>query len=264
MNRISRRTALSKLRQTGYLAGATALGPPLSGGGGGQTAAAHKAKVVVVGGHPDDPESGCGGTIARYTDLGHEVVILYLTRGEAGIPGKSHDEAATIRSAECQRACEILKARPTFAGQIDGATEVNSERYEQFRRILDAEQPDVVFTHWPIDTHPDHRAASLPAYDAWLRAGRKFALYFFEVDQGAQTQDFRPTDYVDITLTESRKRAACFAHASQDPAGFYALHDLMNRFRGMECGAKLAEAFVRHAQPDSAWLPTPLVQSGSR
>ena len=40
-----------------------------------------KLKVVVTGGHPGDPEYGCGGTIARYTDLGHVVVLLYLNRG---------------------------------------------------------------------------------------------------------------------------------------------------------------------------------------
>lgn len=44
-------------------------------------------KVVVAGGHPDDPESGCGGAIARYADAGHEVVAIYLTRGEVGMPG---------------------------------------------------------------------------------------------------------------------------------------------------------------------------------
>lgn len=239
--------------------GAAAAGLPLVAGPGERSAAERKLKVVVAGAHPDDPESGCGGTIARYTDLGHEVVIFYLTRGEAGIPGKTHDEAARIRSAECRHACEILKARPVFAGQIDGATEVNSQRYDDFQNLIEAERPDVVFTHWPIDTHPDHRAASLLTYGAWVHSASKFALYYFEVDQGEQTQDFRPNEYVDITPTERRKRAACFAHASQDPAGFYALHDMMNRFRGMECGAKLAEAFVRHAQRDSAWLPEPLL-----
>ena len=40
-----------------------------------------KFKVVVTGGHPGDPEYGCGGTIARYTDLKHVVVLLYLNRG---------------------------------------------------------------------------------------------------------------------------------------------------------------------------------------
>src|SRR5258708_13934376 len=39
---------------------------------------AHKLKIVVTGGHPGDPEYGCGGTVARLTALGHEVVLLYL------------------------------------------------------------------------------------------------------------------------------------------------------------------------------------------
>ena len=39
-------------------------------------------KIMVAGGHPGDPECGCAGTIARYTELGHEVVLLYLNRGE--------------------------------------------------------------------------------------------------------------------------------------------------------------------------------------
>src|SRR5215813_2108493 len=60
-----------------------------------------KLNVVCVGGHPDDPESGCAGTLARYAELGHRVTVLYLTRGERGIRGKSLDEAAQIRSAEC-------------------------------------------------------------------------------------------------------------------------------------------------------------------
>jgi LmbE family N-acetylglucosaminyl deacetylase len=207
-----------------------------------------RLKVIVVGGHPDDPESGCGGTMARVADAGHEVVAVYLTRGEAGIAGKSHQEAATIRSAECLAACKLLHARAVFAGQLDGATEINTARYEEMRALLDAEKPDIVFTHWPIDTHRDHRAASFLVYDAWLRLHKAFALYYFEVMSGSQTQHFSPTDFVDITATEERKRAACFAHQSQNPAGFYDHHDKMNRFRGLESGHKFAEAFVRHQQ----------------
>jgi LmbE family N-acetylglucosaminyl deacetylase len=208
-----------------------------------------KLKIMVAGAHPDDPESGCGGTIMRYSDLGHEVVLLYLTRGEAGIPGKTASEAAAIRTAECQKACSILKARPVFAGQIDGNTEVNRARYGDFLKLMQAENPDIVFTHWPIDSHRDHRAISLLVYDAWVQSAKKFDLYYFEVDQGEQTQQFHPTDYVDITQTESRKRAACLAHASQHPeTSFYPLHERMNRFRGMECGRELAEGFVRHCQ----------------
>jgi hypothetical protein len=50
---------------------------------------AQKLKILVAGGHPGDPEYGCGGTIARYSEAGNEVVLLYLNRGEGGIQGKS-------------------------------------------------------------------------------------------------------------------------------------------------------------------------------
>jgi LmbE family N-acetylglucosaminyl deacetylase len=206
-----------------------------------------KLRLVVAGAHPDDPESGCGGTMARYSALGHEVYALYLTRGEAGVPGKSHEEAARIRTREAGEASKLLGASPVFAGQVDGSTEVNQRRYEEFRRVLLPLAPDIVLAHWPIDTHPDHRAASLLAYDAWQHATRKFALYYFEVLTGEQTQNFAPTHHVDITSAEAAKRAACYAHASQQPAEFYAAHDRMNRFRGAECRVKYAEAFVAYA-----------------
>src|SRR5262249_50360445 len=124
--------------------------------------------VVCVGAHPDDPESGCGGTLARYAALGHRVTTIYLTRGEAGIAGKSHQEAAAIRTAECEAACKILRVRPVFAGQIDGATEVNRQRAQALASLLCAQEPDLVFTHWPIDTHPDHQATSLLTIRAYL------------------------------------------------------------------------------------------------
>src|SRR5512138_3462284 len=81
-----------------------------------------KLKILCIGGHPDDPESGCGGTLAKFAAAGHRVTIIYLTRGEAGIPGKSHAESARIRTAEAEAACKILGAEAVFAGQVDGNT----------------------------------------------------------------------------------------------------------------------------------------------
>ena len=128
---------------------------------------------------------------------------------------------------------------------------MNNTRYDEFRKILETEKPDVVFTQWPIDSHRDHRATSLLTYDAWVKMGKRFALYYYEVYSGIQTQMFHPTDYVDITATEGRKRAATMAHASQNPEHMYKLHDLMNQFRGKEFGCKYAEAFAQHAQGPS-------------
>lgn len=210
---------------------------------------ARKLNVAVVGAHPDDPESSCGGIMALYSDLGCQVVAIYLTRGEAGIPGKTEAEAAGIRTAEAERACAILGVRPVFAGQIDGRTELTYARYEEFKRLIEAEKPDIVYAPWPIDSHRDHRAASLLTYDVWDRGGRPFDLYYTEVNLGEQTQNFQPTVYVDISTVLARKRKACYAHVSQNPPSFYeGFHERMQEFRGMECGCKAAEAFMPHVQ----------------
>ena len=217
--------------------------------------AGRKLKVIVTGGHPGDPEYGCGGTVARYTDAGHDVALLYLNRGEKSCPETAADAAAGVRVAEAQRACGILKARPLFAGQCDGHAVVDGAHYQDFRELLDRENPDVLFTHWPIDGHRDHRAISMMAYDAWLAGGKKFAFYYYEVSDGEDTLMFAPTEYVDITAFEARKRLACYAHASQSPDRFYALQSQVARFRGLESGFAQAEAFVRHAESRERLLP---------
>jgi len=205
-----------------------------------------KKKIVCVGGHPDDPESGCGGTLAKFTNAGHDVTIIYLTTGEAGIPDKSHDEAAAIRRQEAINACKILNAKPVFAGQIDGDTIMNNDWLNKMQQLISSENPDIVFTHWPIDSHKDHQIASLLTIQTWMRAQQKFPLYFFEVCAGEQTMTFHPTDYIDITDTQEQKRKAVYCHVSQDPEGIYGCgHASMEDFRGRELGVKAAESFVR-------------------
>ncbi len=220
-----------------------------------QTAVGRKLKVVVAGGHPGDPEYGCGGTISRYAEMGHEVTLLYLNRGEKGCAAMTNQRCGDLRTAEARNACKLLGAVPKFAGQVDGEADVNPATYDKFDALLQAESLDVVFTHWLIDNHRDHRAISNLVYDAWLRAGKKFSLYFYEVSDGEDTLMFSPTDYVDIGQTEAKKRSACFAHASQSPEHFYALQTEVMRFRGTESGYGKAEAFIRHRESPSHLLP---------
>jgi LmbE family N-acetylglucosaminyl deacetylase len=210
-----------------------------------QAAPRRPLHIVCVGAHPDDPESGCGGTLARYHAAGHRVTIIYLTRGEAGIPGRTPEEAGRIRTAEAEAACRLLGARPLFAGQVDGATEINRQRTQDFERLLSSTEPDVVFTHWPLDTHPDHQVAALLTLRAYVSAHRRFALYFFEVNSGYQTLGFTPSVYVDITAVRTVKQQALFAHRSQHGENIYRTHhEIMERFRGRELGVAAAEAFA--------------------
>jgi LmbE family N-acetylglucosaminyl deacetylase len=218
-------------------------------------AAAAPVKVVCVGGHPDDPESGCAGTLARYAALGHAVTVVYLTRGERGIPGKSLDEAARIRTAESEAACRIIGAKPVFFGQIDGATEITRAHVDRMSRLLAAENPDVVFTHWPVDTHMDHQVASLLTIRAWMGLAGP-TLHFYEVNSGSQTEGFQPNTYVDISALVEKKKAALFAHVSQDGQGIWREHhEIIAQWRGREAGVAAAEAFVHLTRDHLATLP---------
>ena len=203
-------------------------------------------KVLVIGAHPDDPESMCAGTMLKLKAMGAEVVAVYLTSGEAGIVGKTHEQARIIRQAEARKACEVLGVRAVFLTQTDGNAEVNKERYAEMKALIEAEQPDMVITHWPIDSHRDHRVCSILVYDAWRMTGRGFDLYYSEVMTGMQTQNFTPSLWVDITDYRDKKIEAYLCHESQEIDGVVKeYHDTMERMRGMECQAKYAEAFVQ-------------------
>lgn len=69
-------------------------------------------KVLVIGAHPDDPETCCGGTIITMKNAGYDVVVVYMTRGQSGISGKS-----------------------------------KVEKYDEMLELIIQENPDIVFTH---------------------------------------------------------------------------------------------------------------------
>jgi LmbE family N-acetylglucosaminyl deacetylase len=204
-----------------------------------------KLQIVCVGAHPGDPEFGCGGTMAKYSDAGHSVTFLYLTRGEASDPAKSYTEMAALRTKEAEVACKVLNATPKFAGQVDGNTVLDKGKNEDMTNLILAEKPDIVFTQWPVDAHPDHQVTGLLVLTAWIKCGRQFHLYFYEVNTGVETMAFTPTDYVDITAVQERKKEAMFAHKTQNPIETYNTYfKPLEEFRGLESGAKAAEGFI--------------------
>jgi LmbE family N-acetylglucosaminyl deacetylase len=212
-----------------------------------QSHAEKKLHIVCLGAHPGDPEFGCGGTMAKYARAGHSVTFIYLTRGEAGDPNKTYAESAALRTNEAEIACQLLQAKPVFAGQVDGNTILNKEKNEEMAELIISQNPDLVFTQWPIDAHPDHQVTGMLTLTAWIRSGRKFQLYFYEVNTGSETMGFVPTDYVDISNLRELKKAAMFAHKTQDPIETYNNYfKPLEEFRGLEAGVKAAEAFVHY------------------
>jgi LmbE family N-acetylglucosaminyl deacetylase len=226
-----------------------------------------KLRVVAVGGHSDDPQTCAGGTLTLFADQGHDVVALTLAGGPPPGPDADREKRSVRSRLDSMKMAEILKIRLdclNYTGSNSGqfsvpivygtASEINGQRYKEFTETL-LDKYDIVFTHWPIDYHMDHRAASLLTYSAWLASGRRFPLYYMEAETGAQTQNFFPTHYVDITSVGERTHEGWKALTLWYDE-IWPLHDLMRRMRGAEHGCKLAEAFNHHPQsPSRPGLP---------
>jgi LmbE family N-acetylglucosaminyl deacetylase len=200
-----------------------------------------KLRVVVFGGHPDDPESGAGGLITSLTGQGHEVILAYGTtfRGDRRFFGTPEAE---VREQEATAACKILGAVPKFFPYAHEALAADPATLKEVSFWLDTVKPDIVVTHWPLDTHPNHHVVSSLVWQSYKRQGA-WNLYFFEVMTGAQTIAFDPELYLDITAFRSTKKRSLDAHKSQDPEEIWRAHERMHRQRGAECGVEFAEAY---------------------
>ncbi len=121
--------------------------------------------LLAVFAHPDDESITCGGLLRACATRGARVVVLCLTRGEAGpsASGAAPDTLARERAGELAAAAAHLGvARIALAAFEDGMLPwTDAVAIEQCVRDLIAEErPDVVVTfgadglYW----HPDHIA----------------------------------------------------------------------------------------------------------
>lgn len=119
-------------------------------------------RVVVVAPHPDDELLGCGGTLARLAQAGHEIAVVGVTDGEASHPQSSRFTPRSLAATRCSERKRGLRALG-LAGSSqrlvfpDGGVTANEQGLMHALVAL-LEPGDVVFTTWRLDGHPDHEA----------------------------------------------------------------------------------------------------------
>ncbi len=67
-------------------------------------------RVLVITPHPDDAESGAGGTIAKWSHLGANIVLVVCTNGNKGTSDRSvsSEELAQTRRKEQLESAKLL------------------------------------------------------------------------------------------------------------------------------------------------------------
>src|SRR5437899_9541306 len=126
-------------------------------------------RVMVVSAHPDDPDVGAGGSIARLVDSGAEVVYVIVTDGSQGgeDPKQKDSELSAIRQREQRAAARVLGIKKVeFLGYKDGHLAPDLKLRRDIVRMIRKYKPDLVITHFPGrvlempmgGSHPDHLA----------------------------------------------------------------------------------------------------------
>jgi LmbE family N-acetylglucosaminyl deacetylase len=191
------------------------------------------ARVMVVTAHPDDPEFGAGGTIAKLVKEGREVTYVIVTNGNKGSSDRSVTPAhlARIREEEQQNAARVLGvARVEFLGYEDGEVEDTRSLRLDITRQIRRWRPDLIITQHPSRTttnffgwHRDHRITAGVVLDCVYPLARDH-LSFPELssDHGPHKvremyliQWEQPQLIVDITETIGLKLKAIACHTSQ-------------------------------------------------
>ncbi|MDB4346483.1 PIG-L family deacetylase, partial [bacterium] len=217
--------------------------------------------------HPDDEVLGCGGTIARHADAGHQVQVLIVSEGSTSRQkerdrSQARDELSVLAKA-AQTAGSILGAAGVELLDLPDNRLDSLDRLDLIKLIEERvvqHQPECVYVHHAGDVNVDHRrlheavvTACRPTPDHVVKR-----LLSFEVASSTEWQPsgsapaFHPNWFVDISAQWERKRDALEAYSSEmrpwpHARSLEALEHLA-RWRGAQVGVEAAEAFclLRH------------------
>ncbi len=140
-------------------------------------------RALAIVAHPDDLEFGAAAAIARWTDMGKDVVYCLVTSGEAGIDGMEPPQARVVREDEQRASAAIVGVHVVeFLGLPDGVLEYGVPLRRALSRVIRRHRPDVVITNnfrdtWDGDValnQADHMATGRAALDAARDAANRW------------------------------------------------------------------------------------------
>lgn len=172
-------------------------------------------RILAVSAHLDDAELACGGTLARAVAEGAQVKVLVLSDSSYTDLNGTVLRTRAQALEEGQEACRILGIQELEVLSFPTKDiPSSSTAVEAVDVRIRAFKPDVMVTHWPFDTHQDHRATGLSALSA-ARYVNSVLMYEPIFPSGRSFVGFRPQVYVDIGDFLEVKLRALRAHKSQ-------------------------------------------------
>jgi LmbE family N-acetylglucosaminyl deacetylase len=198
-------------------------------------------RAMSIYAHPDDQEFSIGGTLAKWSRDGSEIISVIITSGDSGSNDPAKDgsykqELAELREKEQLAANAILGVKETiFLRYPDGELEPTIGLRKDLTRLIRRFKPDTVLAGNPEAwfygdeylNHPDHRAAARAACEAVFPSAGSRLMFADLLAEGYEPHEVKRlyihgTDkvntWVDISETLDLKVKALQQHISQiDP-----------------------------------------------
>lgn len=185
-----------------------------------------KINVVVIGAHPDDCDVDVGGTAYQFAQMGHNVLFVSLTNGDAGHYSKGGGALAKIRMKEAEEAGRRIGVTYKVLDNHDAELMPTLELRHDVIRLIRDWNADVVITHRPYDYHPDHRNTAIVVQDAAFLATvpnvapdvpalKTNPVFLYSHDNFQKPNPFQPDIAIDISNVYDKKLYGMAAHESQ-------------------------------------------------
>lgn len=122
-----------------------------------------KETVMLFCAHPDDEILGMGGTIAKYSKDGKEIIAVIFSYGEGSHPWMKKKFTIKTRVKESRRAGKIVGCKKTiFLALKDGSLTDETKKPKTIKMIkglIKKYNPSKIFTHSFDDViYKDHKA----------------------------------------------------------------------------------------------------------
>ena len=216
-------------------------------------------KILVIAAHFDDEVYGCGGTIAKLVNEGHEIDVCVLTDScSSQYKGHAHEMIAQ-KKAESEEVNKILGIKETHTFdypdmQLDTVPHV--ELNKAIEQCVIEINPEVVYTHHGGDVNKDHRlvfestmVAVRPMEDSSVKR-----VLCYEVPSSTEwapptpSNMFAPNVFVDIEDVVEKKIDAIKAYNSElrEYPHPRSAENVINQahLRGASVGLNAAESFM--------------------
>lgn len=185
-----------------------------------------KINVVVIGAHPDDADTSAGGTAIKFAEMGHRVLFVSLTNGDAGHFNMGGGHLAKIRRTEAEEAGRRFGVTYKVLDNHDGELMPTLDVRLQVIRIIRKWNADIVIGPRPYDYHPDHRNTALIVQDAAFMvvvpnvasdtpALTTNPVFLYTQDRFQKPYPFIPDIAIDISDVFEQKIYGMSAHKSQ-------------------------------------------------